>query len=121
NASATLTVATDAQYIQQPGDFVVLPGVANDPGGNPLPIRRIYTTDPTLLKIGLEPGNPTAADFSGGFGLPLSSAWPVQVGDYLEVNGGLPHQITGLPDTLTLTLAAPPPAPTPQANPPVSS
>jgi prepilin-type N-terminal cleavage/methylation domain-containing protein len=116
NANVTLTVATDAQYIQQPGDFVVLPGVANDLGGNPLPIRRIYTTT-NPQTIALEPGPATAADFSGGFGLPPSNLWPVQAGDYLEVNGGLPHQITGLPDTLTLTLASPLPAAIPQANP----
>jgi prepilin-type N-terminal cleavage/methylation domain-containing protein len=115
NANATLTVATEAQYIQQPGDFVVLPGVANDPGGNPLPFRRIYTspTDATLKTIVLE-GN-AGADFSGGF--TDATQWPVQVGDYLEVNGGLPHQIIAPITPTSLTLASPLPAPIPAANP----
>jgi hypothetical protein len=65
----------------------------------------------------LEPGAATAADFSGGFGLPVSNLWPVQAGDYLEVNGGLPHRIASLSDTLTLVLASPLPASIPAANP----
>jgi prepilin-type N-terminal cleavage/methylation domain-containing protein len=118
NANATLTVATDAQYIQQPGDFVVVPGVADPFGiGGTLPFRRIFTTT-NLQTVALEPtAVANAADFSGGFGMPVSSSWPVQAGDYLEVNGGLPHQIAGLTDTLTLTLASPLPAAIPQTNP----
>src|SRR5262249_35575205 len=67
------------QYIEQPDDFIVLPGVAPDPV-NParmLPFRRIATyVDPTsgaadLTKVALEApgaGAPTPLpDFAGGF------------------------------------------------------
>ena len=121
NANATLTIANQAQYIQAPGDFAVTPGVMAAPGdatGTTLPVRRIYTSDATLMTISLEPtNNATASDFSGGFGS-QAGLWPVQIGDYLEVNGGLPHRIVGFPSgsTTSLTLASPLPAAIPYAT-----
>jgi prepilin-type N-terminal cleavage/methylation domain-containing protein len=116
NPNATLTVATDAQYIQQPGDFVVVPGVA-DPFniGGTLPFRRVLTlaTDPTLKTVVLE--GAAGADFSGGF--TDRTLWPVQTGDYLEVNGGLPRYIASVTNATTLTLASPLPAAIPAGNP----
>jgi prepilin-type N-terminal cleavage/methylation domain-containing protein len=114
--SAMLTVAKDAQYIQQPGDFIVQPGVAKDAGGVNLllPFRRIYTTTNTQT-VALEPAAATAADFSGGF--TDRALWPVQAGDYLEVNGGLPHRITKVTNATTLVLDSPLPVAITLANP----
>src|SRR5262249_5782474 len=57
--------------------------------------------------VTLEPGAATAADFSGGQDPAQPALWAVQIGDYIEFNGGgLPHQITAVTAT-TLTLASP--------------
>jgi prepilin-type N-terminal cleavage/methylation domain-containing protein len=88
------------QYIQQPDDFIVQPGV------NPASpqVRRLifaqpnpsYTPPPYYLLDLEAPPQPTvASDFSGGFG--SSSLWPVQPGDFLEIQGtGLVHRILGI-------------------------
>jgi hypothetical protein len=121
-STITYDPVQDLRYIQQPEDFVVLPGVATDPvGGGTLPFRRIYTANATTVV--LEAGPQTAPDFSGGF--TDSTLWPVQVGDYLEVNGGLPHLISAigpsnsaLPTVIDqLTLASPLPATLSKTNP----
>jgi prepilin-type N-terminal cleavage/methylation domain-containing protein len=115
------------QYIEQPDDFIVLPGVAQDPFNATrfLPFRRIYSATTlvggqTVQQIVLEApvaGAPNPApDFSGNTGIDRT-LWPVQPGDYLEINGGLPHLITSMPDALTLQLASTLPAQIPQANP----
>jgi prepilin-type N-terminal cleavage/methylation domain-containing protein len=132
----TFDPVLSVQYTEQPDDFIVLPGVAQDPV-NParmLPFRRIatfvsLTAGTDLTKVVLEaPGAqaPTPLpDFAGGFPTD-STLWPVQVGDYLEINGGLPHLIIGVgPSDPTnnptaidmLTLASPVPVQIPQANP----
>lgn len=109
---------TELQYIQQPSDFTVQPGLnlnaidAAHP--DPVNVRRIRVTpnggvnnkvELEPLVQALPPGSPIPADFSGSQGMvndsnryrpasPIFGLWPVQMGDYLEVNGGgLMHRI----------------------------
>jgi prepilin-type N-terminal cleavage/methylation domain-containing protein len=100
------------QYVQQPPDFVVQPGLYPN-----LPSRRLQVlvpprSPPTAL---LEPPPPGFAmpvpGFTGGFIDPKD--YPVQPGDYVEVcGGGLLYRIAALPpitnDTLTLVQHQPP-------------
>jgi type II secretory pathway pseudopilin PulG len=110
------------QYLEQPDDFVVQPGVRKDPfdATRFLPVRRLYTpgAPPNLSQLTLEDpdaGAPSVTNFSGGAGAD-QSLWPVQPGDYLEVNGGRVYQITAVSaDGNTLTLASPLPVAVPQA------
>ncbi len=145
----TYDPVTTAQYIEQPDDYIVAPGVqrdpydpttpdpnpANSPQKRPLPFRRLATfVDPTkgvqLNQVVLEgsdavaQANPPVPDFSGGN--TSQTLWPVQVGDYLEVNGGLPHMITAVgpsdpvnnPKVIDLlTLASPLPVQIAASNP----
>jgi prepilin-type N-terminal cleavage/methylation domain-containing protein len=73
---------TDLQYIEQPDDYYF----------NGAQITNLTGTMVIFAGAGL--------DFYGGNG--QAGPWLVQVGDYLLVNGGLPHQITqvGNPQTL---------------------
>jgi prepilin-type N-terminal cleavage/methylation domain-containing protein len=136
----TFNPVTDLQYIEQPDPFIVQPGVKLNPFNPPgnqslLPFRRINnaldptTKQPVLTIVILEPGDAVAPlpwpDFSGGTGTD-ATLWPVQVGDYLVVNDGLPHMITAVgpsdpknnPTAIDmLTLASPLPAPILPGNP----
>jgi prepilin-type N-terminal cleavage/methylation domain-containing protein len=113
------SLVRELQYIQQPDDFIAIPGVSPQPGTTiPYPIRRI---SPGVWLAGatgyswagnlalLEPPQVPQpwTDFSGGFTNPPSpQLWPVQQGDFLEANGsGLVHQIIGI---------STPPSPYPQ-------
>jgi prepilin-type N-terminal cleavage/methylation domain-containing protein len=104
----------DLLYLEQPDDFVVQPGVAKDPfdATRFLPFRRISTGVNAASTIVLEPADPAATtvnNFSGGGGAD-QTLWPVQAGDYLEVNGGRVYQITAVAaDGNSLTLASPVP------------
>jgi hypothetical protein len=125
------TYVTDLQYIEQPDDFVVQPGVVRDPftptlqGATlpMLPVRRISTggnLNTVVLEAPIQGTTYPYPDFSGSLGADQSAAgqllWAVQPGDYLVVNDGLPQLITGLgrsapqqrpTDIDTLTLASP--------------
>lgn len=100
-------VVRKLQYIAQPEDFIVQPGVAvayTLPNGQKQPhaFRRIEVK---MVDVGggvmkplavLEPPDfavtTNPPDFSGGHTDPR--VWPVQAGDYLEVNGvGMPLRI----------------------------
>ncbi|MCI0456978.1 MAG: type II secretion system GspH family protein [Gemmataceae bacterium] len=98
-------IVREFQYIEPPDDFAVQPGVVPDPL-NParlLAFRRIIATGATVT---LEPAAATAADFTGGQGAD-ATLWPVQVGDYIEINGGgLPRRINAVTAT-TLTVDSP--------------
>ncbi len=88
-------VVREFQYIEQPDDFAVQPGPP-DPlnPGRMLPFRRITATADTVT---LEPTG--TADFTGGQGTDMT-LWPVQIGDYIEVNGGgLPRRINTVTPT----------------------
>jgi prepilin-type N-terminal cleavage/methylation domain-containing protein len=99
------------QYIQQPDDFIVQPGVdlINSPQARRIIIARSSSSNmpPHYDLVDLEAVPPPPApqptvvsDFSGGFGPtapPNNPLWPVQIGDYLEYQGtGLVHQIIGV-------------------------
>jgi prepilin-type N-terminal cleavage/methylation domain-containing protein len=87
----------ELQYIEQPEDFIVQPGGA-------FPFRRIEV-DANLAK--LEAAAAGAPDFTGGQDPLQPLLWPVQKGDYLEINGvGLPFLITKVNAT-SLELASP--------------
>jgi prepilin-type N-terminal cleavage/methylation domain-containing protein len=99
NPAAQLWV-TDLQYIQQPDSFMVAPGVSAQ---SPL-FRRIAVAGTTVTletPDGTIPG--PYQDFSGGYDLssPQTAVLaPVQVGDYLEAQGGgLVQTIAGLSPT----------------------
>src|SRR5262249_11277131 len=77
---------TEHQYIEQPDDYYV----------NGAQIPALTGTTVTIPGGGL--------DFYGGNGASDPPVWLVQVGDYLLVNGGPPHQITAVSNT-TLTLS----------------
>ncbi len=117
--TSTRVYARTVVFIEQPEDYAVQPGVTRAPdlptvpitSRKFLPFRRISGTGTTITLEPLDPNqsppNP-APDFSGGQGTDMT-LWPVQVGDYLEINGtGLPHRIAALTaTTLTLTTALP--------------
>ncbi|MFL5241415.1 MAG: Tfp pilus assembly protein FimT/FimU [Gemmataceae bacterium] len=100
----------ELQYVEQPPDYQVMVG------GQPRrisikPNPKSTANPPTDFIAVLEPANPGAADFSGGSGAD-KTLWPVQIGDYLEVQGGgLFHQIIAYDptgsgnDSTTLQLA----------------
>jgi type II secretory pathway pseudopilin PulG len=110
------------QYIEQPDDFVVMPGF---PSGAPQ-VRRLAVFGNATL-VANAPSGPCALleawpsgqvpagleDFSGG--LSQTDEWPVQPGDYLELyGGGSVHQITSV-TAYTIPNLLPSP---PYANPP---
>jgi hypothetical protein len=84
------TRVSELVYVQQPDDFtLVVQDATGRPSGDTL----------TLSAAGTQYfATSTNADFYGGFGPGATAAeqYPVQPGDYLEVNGGLLAQITGL-------------------------
>jgi prepilin-type N-terminal cleavage/methylation domain-containing protein len=87
---ATPQYVTDLQFIEQPDDYYVFGAVISS------------ITGTTVSFTGL--------DFFGGNGPGTPALWQVQVGDYLIVNSGLPHQITAVGPAnaaagTTLTLA----------------
>jgi prepilin-type N-terminal cleavage/methylation domain-containing protein len=120
-ASPNKAYVTDLQYIQQPPDFLVQPGLNSSAVPN---VRRLSVSGttaflerlptnlrPPTLPAGTPPpvGTVVPADFSAGYGgtiingnfvplpLGLQVLWPVQPGDYLEVGGGgLVRQITSI-------------------------
>jgi prepilin-type N-terminal cleavage/methylation domain-containing protein len=100
--ATTTNYVTDVQYIQQPPDFTVAPGVVSDSGGNLYPVRRLSITAGSTTAT-LEGSGPP--DFSGN--ISNSAYWPVQTGDYLDVYpDGLVHQISAVAaNTLTLSSA----------------
>ena len=73
------------QFIQQPSDFT---------GGN------VQATIPNTVTF-------FGVDYTGGLLDP--SLWPVQVGDFIQIQGGTPHRITGLqpPNVATVSAATP--------------
>jgi prepilin-type N-terminal cleavage/methylation domain-containing protein len=82
------------QYVEQPDDFLVVPGVSKAAPQ----VRRLSVSGSTadLEAVPSPPDfpNQTPEDFTGGFGPNQLSDWPVQPGDYLEVfGGGLVRQI----------------------------
>jgi len=129
---------SEVLYIEQPADFIIQPGVAGIPQ-SPL-VRRIFvpqtvppTTAPTPPPLGTppvliaqieQPSTPTPAgvqDFTGGVNttaLNDDPAWPIQPGDYLELQGGgLVHQILHVhPSFLELALPAVLPSPLTSGN-----
>lgn len=100
------------QYVEQPPDFqVFLAGTqVRQIAISPNPLTYNPLTPPTDFIAVLQPPATGYPDFSGGFGTD-KTLWPVQIGDYLEVQGGgLLHQIigfdpAGLNDAITLHLA----------------
>ncbi len=67
------------QYLEQPEDFYVAGAAITGYDANTV----TFTS--------------TVTDFTGGFAADATQiTWPIQVGDYLEVNGGLPHRITSV-------------------------
>jgi type II secretory pathway pseudopilin PulG len=85
------------QYVEQPEDFVVVPGVSQlSPQ-----VRRLSVSGTTadLEAVPLPPDfpNTTPEDFTGGFTANQLGDWPVQPGDYLETfGGGLVRRILGV-------------------------
>jgi prepilin-type N-terminal cleavage/methylation domain-containing protein len=109
----------ELQFIEQPANYIVQPGVATQTGkppsatNPPLPFRRIQVNAGALTTAVLEPPqfpvNPLP-DFSGGFSIPPYTLqdWPVQKDDYLEIGGGgLLRRILSVSNN-TLTLGNPP-------------
>jgi prepilin-type N-terminal cleavage/methylation domain-containing protein len=108
-----LRYVRELQYIEQPDDYSVLPGLPSPPGppgSSSLP-RPITATAPPLssmtpsavilqqVSYPLPPGAPLPGDFSGGIhflivgGQPQMQSpglWAVQAGDYIEIKGGGP-------------------------------
>jgi hypothetical protein len=103
-------------YIEQPSDYVVYapnPVPPADPGAGLPQVRRVYVagTNPNTVQLeGLSGVTPGQYDFTGGINTTTATNdrdWPVQVGDFIEINGGgLVHQITAVAPT-ALTLASP--------------
>jgi prepilin-type N-terminal cleavage/methylation domain-containing protein len=71
----------ELQYIQQPDDFVG--GADHSVPPDPL-IGRMRAVG-AVASMKQDPKN---ADFWGGFGATSPAVWPIQPGDYLELNGG---------------------------------
>jgi prepilin-type N-terminal cleavage/methylation domain-containing protein len=102
-----LAYCQELQYIQQPDDFIVTPGVSRQPGSTSANlVRRISPGIWLLGPMGygwagnvalledpqFPPFSPPWPDFSGGLSNP--ALWPVQPGDYLEAKGsGVVHYI----------------------------
>jgi prepilin-type N-terminal cleavage/methylation domain-containing protein len=106
----------ELEYIQQPDDFYVQPGVdlINSPQVRRILIARSSSSSmppPYYDLVDLEPVPPppapqptVVADFSGGFGPTNPNLWPVQLGDFIEYQGtGLVHRIIGV-SAMTLQL-----------------
>jgi prepilin-type N-terminal cleavage/methylation domain-containing protein len=104
------TQVVQLQYIEQPEDFYIPGTIYSDlcPTGNPAHDNPIYASGKCpaaglgYYYVEFSPAqvNPGTVDFTGGFQQD-STLWPVQPGDYLEVNGsGKVHRIasTGLGD-----------------------
>jgi prepilin-type N-terminal cleavage/methylation domain-containing protein len=111
---------TEAYYVEQPPDFVV--SWPYDPTRvrglliQPLPTGGASVTlENPPTGVTLTPGQ---YDFSGGDTTNTQAIWPVQVGDYLEIQGGgLLHQIQTISNSTTLILASAPPNPPPITQP----
>ena len=96
------------QYIEQPEDYYIQGTAYSDmcPSGNTLRDQNFYQTGkcPQLslgtyyyVEFGPTQGSTAQVDFTGGFKQD-STLWPVQPGDYLEVNGsGKVHRIAATP------------------------
>src|SRR5260370_28976707 len=88
-ASPSTGFVTDLQYMQQPDDYhVASTSISATPTGTTPPYPQ-----PSVI-ISPLPASGVTVDLYGGFGASNPSLWPVQPGDYLEVQGGgLLHQI----------------------------
>lgn len=83
--TAGTNLVTQLQYIEQPDDWV--PAVGGQlalwaTAAGSLPNISLFQTGGPL---GLSLPN-TTLDFTGGYGPAATNGWPVQVGDYLEIN-----------------------------------
>jgi prepilin-type N-terminal cleavage/methylation domain-containing protein len=114
NVSANGQYVTELQYIEQPEDFYI--------EGSAITGKTGLTVTMNAIRAGV------VVDFYGGFGAGSSGEWPVQVGDFLEINGGGPlyviTQVIANPNGTSNSLnLAPlpnwsPPAPPPPPYPP---
>jgi prepilin-type N-terminal cleavage/methylation domain-containing protein len=96
-------LVTELQYIQQPDDF--------SPAGSKVTLTNAAVTLPAnvlwpagcnaLVASSVNPttGSTTGPDFTGGF--TVSSLWPVQLGDYLNVSGAA-HLIVAVAPTMVV-------------------
>src|SRR5262245_29833684 len=76
-------LSAQIMYLEQPPDFRVQPGV---PGSSNPDIRGLNISGTTAPLETASLG--TAPDFAGGYMVGEEPQWPVQIGDYLEVEGG---------------------------------
>jgi type IV fimbrial biogenesis protein FimT len=96
NPTATLTVATELQFIEQPDDFF---------GG-----RVTTTVNGTSISL-------PDVDLYGGLGNSDPTLWPVQPGDYIELKAsGQVMRIVSVDSSNSLTVASPVPCTIPLAN-----
>jgi len=111
----TTMYVTNCQYIEQPDDFAS----GSTPNGGGAPVAQVQVTTATTLvandTINFAPAiaGGQNVDLTGGFGIGSDpSLWPVQLGDFVEINSsGLMHRITAIPTPIQLVLATGTPNP----------